>query len=79
MVYYYYSGLDAFNTSIESLNTTANPLEASATTTAAAANTSAPTTPTRPIDVQVIPEMPLLRVKNTTLNHGAIMLCEGET
>ncbi|KAI8051434.1 TRAPP II complex [Syncephalis plumigaleata] len=73
------SGLDAFNSSIESLNTTTNPLETSATTATATTSTSTPITPTRPIDVQVISEMPLVRVKNTTLNHGAVMLCEGET
>ncbi|KAI9595879.1 TRAPP II complex [Syncephalis fuscata] len=73
-------GLEAFGMSINNqLDSKTAPADneplSPATTTATA---TAPAGMASSIEVQVIQQMPLVRVKNTTLNHGAVMLCEGE-
>jgi hypothetical protein len=31
------------------------------------------------VELKVVPEQPLLRIRRTSLTHGAVMLYEGET
>ena len=41
--------------------------------------TTTPTKPFRFLDCKVVPEQPLLRIRRTSVTHGAVMLYDGET
>ena len=50
----------------------------SAQTKKRASDTIQPAGQTRFLECQVVPELPLLRIRRTSVTHGAVMLYEGE-
>jgi hypothetical protein len=44
-----------------------------------AAGTSKDPAPTRFVECKVVPEQPLLRIRRTSLTHGAVMMYDGES
>jgi hypothetical protein len=54
-------------------------LSLTAAAAAAAAGTLKEPTPTRFVECKVVPEQPLLRIRRTSLTHGAVMMYDGES
>jgi trafficking protein particle complex subunit 9 len=51
----------------------------SITTAGAAAGTLKEPVPTRFVECKAVPEQPLLRIRRTSLTHGAVMMYDGES